>query len=204
MNPSPTPTTVILPIYAYGHPVLRERAAEIETDSAELQTLIDDMIETMHAAHGVGLAAPQIGRSLRLFVADLSPYADDLAEENGGEVPGWGQEPLVFINPILDLDGTSDEVDMEEGCLSIPDLREMVWRPDGLVVRYLDRQLEAQTLPAVGQLARVVQHEADHLDGVLYLDHLSPLRRRLLQRRLKAIARGDTEADYELAFADPR
>ena len=91
---------------------------------------------------------------------------------------------------------------MEEGCLSIPDLRETVWRPDGLVVRYLDRQFQEHTLPAVGQLARVIQHEADHLDGVLYLDHLSPLRRRLLQRRLKAIARGDAEADYPLAFAE--
>ena len=193
---------VILPIYAYGQPVLRERAAEIETDSPELQTLIDDMIETMHAAHGVGLAAPQIGRGLRLFVADLSPYAEELAEEADGVVPDWAEGPVVFINPVLELDEACDEVDMEEGCLSIPDLRETVWRPDALVVRYLDRHFHEHTLPAVGQLARVIQHEADHLDGVLYLDHLSPLRRRLLQRRLRAIARGDAEADYPLAFAE--
>ena len=194
---------MILPIYAYGQPVLRERAAEIEADSPELQSLIDDMIETMHAAHGVGLAAPQIGRGLRLFVADLSPYAEELAEDNGGEVPTWAEGPLVFINPELALDEASDEVDMEEGCLSIPDLRETVWRPDGVVVRYLDRQFREQELPAVGQLARVIQHEADHLDGVLYLDHLSPLRQRLLRRRLRAIARGEAEAEYELAFAAP-
>ncbi len=193
---------MILPIYAYGQPVLRESAAEVTPDEPGLQSLIDDMIETMRAANGVGLAAPQIGRSLRLFVADLSPYAEDLAEDHGGEVPEWATGPLVFINPVLDLDEASGEVDVEEGCLSIPDLRETVWRPDGLVVRYLDREFQEHTLPATGQLSRVIQHEADHLDGVLYLDHLSPLRRRLLQRRLKAIARGDAEADYELAFVE--
>ena len=192
---------MVLPIYAYGQSVLRERAAEVEADSPELQALIDDMVETMHAASGVGLAAPQVGRSLRLFVADLSPYADELAEAHGGEVPVWARAPLVFINPELALDEGSGEVEMEEGCLSIPDLREAVWRPDGLVVRYLDRHFQPQELPAVGQLARVIQHEADHLDGVLYLDHLSPLRRRLLSRRLKAIARGEVEADYPMAFA---
>jgi peptide deformylase len=193
---------MILPIYVYGQPVLREPAREVEGDSSELQRLIDDMIETMHAASGVGLAAPQVGQSLRLFVADLSPYADDLADENGGEVPDYARGPLVFINPELTLDDESDEVDAEEGCLSIPDLRETVWRPDALRMRYLDRQFEARELQAEGMFARVLQHEADHLDGVLYLDYLSPLRRRLLQRRLKAIARGDCEADYPLAFAD--
>ena len=201
MDPLRPPTSVILPIYAYGQPVLREPAAEVDADEPGLQALIDDMIETMHAANGVGLAAPQVGRSLRLFVADLSPYAEDLAED-GGEVPEWARGPLVFINPVLDLDEASGEVDVEEGCLSIPNLRETVWRPDWLVVRYLDRAFQERTLPATGQLSRVIQHEADHLDGVLYLDHLSPLRRRLLQRRLKAIARGDAEADYELAFVE--
>ena len=193
---------MILPIYAYGQPVLRERAAEIEGDSPELQQLIDDMIETMHGAHGVGLAAPQVGHGLRLFVADLSPYAEDLADENDGEVPDYAQGPLVFINPELVLDEASDQVDVEEGCLSIPELREIVWRPDALKISYLDRHFVRQELEAVGQFARVLQHEFDHLNGVLYLDHLSPLRRRLLQRRLKAIARGDVEADYPLAFAE--
>ncbi len=193
---------MILPIYAYGQPVLRERAAEIEGDSPELQQLIDDMIETMHGAHGVGLAAPQIGRGLRLFVADLSPYAEDLADENDGEVPVYAEGPLVFINPELVLDVTADEVDVEEGCLSIPDLREVVWRPDALTVSYLDRHFVRKEMEAVGQLARVLQHEFDHLNGVLYLDHLSPLRRRLLQRRLKAIARGDVDTEYPLAFVE--
>ena len=192
---------MVLPIYAYGQPVLQTPAAPVEGDSAELQALIDDMIETMHEAHGVGLAAPQVGRGIRVFVADLSPYADDLAEENDGDVPPWARGPLVFINPEVEVEPESDDVDMEEGCLSIPDLREAVWRPDALRVRFLDRRFQPQELRAEGHLARVVQHEADHLDGVLYLDHLSPLRRRLLSRRLKAVARGEVEADYPMAFA---
>ena len=191
---------MVLPIYAYGQPVLRERADEVEGDSPELQALIDDMIETMHAARGVGLAAPQVGRGLRLFVADLSPYADDLAEELG-EVPAYALGPMVFINPEIALDEASDEVDVEEGCLSIPDVREIVWRPDRLTVRFLDRHFQPHEITAEGSLARVVQHEADHLDGVLYVDYLSPLRRRFLKRRLNAIARGEAEAEYPLSFA---
>ncbi|MGB3542450.1 peptide deformylase [Rubrivirga sp.] len=190
---------MILPIYAFGQPVLREPALEVEGDSPELQTLIDDMIETMHEAHGAGLAAPQIGKSLRLFVADLTSYAEDLADEDG-VVPEYATKPLVFINPEIVLDEESPEVDVEEGCLSIPELRETVWRPDALKVRFLDRHFQAQEMVADGPLSRVIQHEGDHLDGVLYLDHLSPLRRRLLKRRLNAIARGDIEADYPLSF----
>lgn len=192
---------MVLPIYAYGQPVLRERAADIEGDSPDLQALIDDMVETMHAAAGLGLAAPQVGHGIRLFVADLSPFADEYEEELG-EVPAFAREPLVFINPEILLDDEAPEVDMEEGCLSIPDLRETVWRPDALRVRFLDRHFQPQELVAEGHLARVVQHETDHLDGVLYLDYLSPLRRRLLRRRLNAIARGDVEAEYPMAFAD--
>ena len=193
---------MVLPIYAYGQSVLREPAADVEGDSPDLQALIDDMIETMHAASGIGLAAPQVGRPLRVFVADLSPYAEELAEENDGEVPDYARGPLVLINPELRLDEECDEVDFEEGCLSIPDLRETVWRPDRLTVHFLDRHFAPQELAAEGQLARVIQHEYDHLDGVLYLDHLSPLRRKLLQRRLKAIARGEVEADYPMAFPE--
>ena len=193
---------MVLPIYAYGHPILRQRAAEIEADSPELQALIDDMIETMGVARGAGLAAPQVGQSLRLFVADLTSYAEDLAEDHDGVVPEYARAPLVFVNPEITLDETAPEVDAEEGCLSIPDLRETVWRPDALRIRFLDRHFAAHEWPVDGPLARVIQHEADHLDGVLYLDYLSPLRRKLLGRRLKAIARGDVEADYPLAFAE--
>jgi peptide deformylase len=193
---------MVLPIYAYGQPVLRERAAEVESDSPELQALIDDMIETMGVAHGAGLAAPQVGESLRLFVADLTSYAEDLAEDNDGVVPDYATGPLVFINPELIVEEGAPEIDMEEGCLSIPDLRETISRPDVLRIRFLDRQFQEHEWPVEGPLARVIQHETDHLDGVLYLDYLSPLRRKFLSRRLRAIARGDCEADYPMAFRD--
>jgi peptide deformylase len=193
---------MVLPIYAYGQPVLRERAAEVESDSPELQALIDDMIETMGVAHGAGLAAPQVGESLRLFVADLTSYAEDLAEDNDGVVPDYATGPLVFINPELIVEEGAPEIDMEEGCLSIPDLRETISRPDVLRIRFLDRHFREHEWPVEGPLARVIQHETDHLDGVLYLDYLSPLRRKFLSRRLKAIARGDCEADYPMAFRD--
>ncbi|GAB5537712.1 MAG: peptide deformylase [Rubricoccaceae bacterium] len=189
---------MILPIYTYGQPVLREMAADIEGDSPELQTLIDNMIETMHGATGLGLAAPQVGKALRLFVADLSGLADDLAEENEGMVPDYARGPLVFINPEVVLDEESDRIDWEEGCLSIPDLRETVWRPDRIRIRYQDREFTTHEQVVDGSLARVIQHEYDHVEGVLFVDHISPLRKRLLQRRLKAMARGDVEAEYPI------
>ena len=190
---------MILPIYTYGQPVLRETAAEIEGDSPELQAFIDDMIETMHGATGLGLAAPQVGKALRLFVADLSGLADDLAEENDGHVPEYATGPLVFINPHVVLDDESDRVDWEEGCLSIPDLRETVWRPERIRIRYMDRHFVEHEQVVDGSLARVIQHEYDHVEGVLFVDHISPLRKRMVQRRLKAMARGEVEAEYPIA-----
>ncbi len=190
---------MILPIHVYGSPVLREPTREIESDSSELQQLIDDMFETLYGASGIGLAAPQIGRSERLFVVDLRPMARDL-EDDLGEVPDYAREPLVFINPVLTELDDAPVVDYEEGCLSIPDLREDVDRPDAVRVSYLDREFEPQELLAKGVFARVLQHEYDHLEGVLFIDRLSALRRRLLQRRLRAMARGEAEADYPLTF----
>jgi len=189
---------MILPIYPYGHPILREETEPIESDSPELQQLIDDMIETMHAAHGIGLAAPQVGRRERVFVVDLSAMAEDLHDELG-EVPEWGRGPIVFINPAIVAEDEDTICDYEEGCLSIPDIREMVSRPDAIRVRYLDRSLKEREIEAVGMLARVVQHELDHLHGVLFIDHISQLRRKLIGRRLRVIARGEGEADYLLA-----
>ena len=189
---------MVLPIYTYGQPVLRDRAEPVAGDSPELQQLIDDMVETMHVATGIGLAAPQVGQPLRLFVVDLSGLADDLAEDNGGVVPDYATGPIVFVNPEIVLDEASDRVDHEEGCLSIPDLRETVWRPDRTRIRYLDRTFTPCELEAEGTLSRVIQHEFDHIDGVLFVDHLSPIRKRLLQRRLRAMARGDVEADYPI------
>jgi peptide deformylase len=188
---------MVLPIYTYGQPVLRSRAEAVAPDEPGLQGLIDDMVETMAVAHGVGLAAPQVGRSLRLFVVDLRPSAPDVAEENGGEIPWWAREPVAFINPEI-ADPAGPAVMIEEGCLSIPDLREDVVRPDVLTVRFSDREFVPREIRAHGLLARVIQHELDHLDGVLFVDRVSPLRKRLLQRRLRRMAEGDVEADYPI------
>ncbi len=188
---------MVLPILTYGQPVLRQRAEDVPGDSPELQTLIDDMIDTMHGASGIGLAAPQIGTSMRLFVVDLSALAEDLEEEYG-EVPEWATGPMAIINPEILPDTESEHVDFEEGCLSIPDIREVVIRPDLVLLRYLDRSFIEHSVDAEGMLARVVQHEFDHLNGVLFVDHISALRKRLLQRRLKAMARGEVEAEYPI------
>lgn len=185
---------MVLPIYVYGQPILREETEDVTENSAELQALIDDMIETMHAASGIGLAAPQVGRRERLFVVDLAPMAGEEDEEEQ-ELP---PQPMVFINPEIVWE-SDEETEYEEGCLSIPDLRETVWRPDRVRLTYLDRELKPREIEADGMLARVVQHEYDHLEGVLFVDRISPFRRRLLRRRLREMADGDVEADYLLA-----
>ena len=184
---------MVLPIHLYGHDALREEADPVTDNTEALQELIDDMIETMHNAAGIGLAAPQVGRSKRIFVIDVTPMAADM-EEDGESVP---PQPMVFINPeIVDEGATS--VDMEEGCLSIPEVREAVTRPERIRVRYLDRDLEEQELETGSVLARVIQHENDHLDGVLFTDYLSSFRKRLLRRSLRDMKEGDVEADYPL------
>lgn len=190
---------MVLPIYTFGQPVLRQRAAPVAEDSPELQRLIDDMIETMIGATGVGLAAPQVGQSLRLFTIDLTPFADELAAGNGGAVPDEARAPFVLINPEVEAVPDAEPEGYEEGCLSIPDVRETVLRPSRIRIRYLDRQFAPREALATGMFARVAQHELDHLDGVLFTDHLSALKRRLLQRRLRAMSRGDVEAEYPIA-----
>jgi peptide deformylase len=198
-HPVPPFPSVVLPIYTYGQPVLRLRAADVEADSPDLQRLIDDMIETMLGATGVGLAAPQVGHSVRVFTVDLAPFAQELAEANGGVVPDEAREPFALINPTVEPSPDAAPDGYEEGCLSIPDLRESVVRPDRVRLRYLDRHFMPHEVEATGMFARVAQHEIDHLDGVLFTDRLSPLRRRLLQRRLRAMSRGEVEADYPIA-----
>lgn len=178
---------MILPIHIYGSPILQEPTKEVQENTPELQQLIEDMIETMHGASGIGLAAPQVGRTERLFVVDLSPLAK--------EEPNLPEEPMVFINPQVEEEGDIDE-EFEEGCLSIPDLREYVTRPDSLTISYLDRDFNEHRLSASGMLARVIQHEYDHLDGVLFIDHISSFKRRLMRRKLKDMAKGRVEADY--------
>lgn len=189
---------MILPVHTYGDPILREETREIKSDSPELQRLIDDMIDTMHGAAGIGLAAPQIGRTERVFVIDLGPLVD----EEDPETLSWPEQPMVLINPVI-VEESEDEIEFEEGCLSIPDLREYVARPEFIKVRYLDRTLKPREIEASDMLARVIQHEYDHLDGVLFIDRISAFRRRLIRRRLKDMAEGQVEAEYPLAIDAP-
>lgn len=188
---------MILPIHVYGSESLRQETSLVTEDSEALQQLIDDMIETMRGADGIGLAAPQVGRRERLFVLDLEPLREDI-EAAGGALP---QQPMVLINP--EITAESEAVcDLEEGCLSIPELREVVTRPERVRLRYQDRHLEEHELEADDMLARAIQHELDHLDGVLFTDHISAFRRRLLRRRLREMAEGDVEAPYPLALPE--
>jgi peptide deformylase len=184
---------MVLPIYLYGHDALRQETEPVEENSDELQALIDNMIETMRNAAGIGLAAPQVGRSERLFVIDVTPMATEM-EEDGEPVP---PQPMVLINPEIVEEGDT-AVDMEEGCLSIPEVREVVSRPERVRMRYRDRDFERQEIEAGSILARVLQHELDHLDGVLFTDYLSSFRKRLLRRSLRQMTEGDVTADYPL------
>ncbi|MDZ7771275.1 MAG: peptide deformylase [Balneolaceae bacterium] len=180
----------ILPILTYDDDVLYRETEPVEESTSALQQLIDDMFETMYNADGVGLAAPQVDRTERVFVID----ADSMAEEDGEEGPG----PLVMINPEITF-ASDRQVEIEEGCLSIPGVNAAVRRPEEIEVAYLDRDLERQRLRVNGILARVIQHETDHLHGVLFLDHLSVFKRKLLGSKLREIADGRIEADYPLA-----
>jgi peptide deformylase len=176
----------ILPIVTYNNPILREKAQPVEEFTDEISKLITDMLETMYNSDGVGLAAPQIGKSLRIFVMD----ADGMLEEEE-EQPG----PLVFINPEI-VEKKGKKVPMDEGCLSIPEVSDKVVRPEEVVVNYKDENFEDQTIEADGWIARVIQHEYDHLEGVLFIDYLSAFRKRMHKSDLKAIDNGLKEVKY--------
>ncbi len=184
---------MVLPIYLYGHDALRQETEPVDENTEALQELIDDMIETMHNAAGIGLAAPQVGRSERLFVVDVTPMATEMEEDDEPIPP----QPMVFVNPEIVGEG-EETVDMEEGCLSIPEVREPVTRPERVRIRYRDRNLDERELETGSVLARVVQHEYDHLEGVLFTDYLSSFRKRLLRRSLRQMTKGEIEADYPL------
>ena len=189
---------MILPIVAYGAPVLKKEAAEISKDYPNLDQLIENMWETMYASNGVGLAAPQIGLSIRLFVVDTAPFSgdDELDELEAIKLKSFKK---VFINPeLIEEDGPIWE--FNEGCLSIPDVREDVSRHDRIMIHYFDEQFEEQRLMLTGISARVVQHEYDHIEGVLFTDHLTPLKRRLLKNRLNSISKGTIQVDYPMKF----
>lgn len=189
---------MIQPILTYGQPVLRQRADEIAEWTDDLNALADDMVETMRGAHGIGLAAPQVGRAVRLVTVELTAIDDGSVDGlPGADASG----ALVLVNPVAEPHPAAEREEFEEGCLSIPDVREVVVRPDRLRLRWQGRDLAAHETEAWGMLARVVQHEIDHLDGVLFTDRVSPLRKRLLARRLRTIARGETEAEYPILVA---
>jgi len=183
---------MVLPILTYNDPILKRKAEPITSFDADLTQLIDSMFETMENAHGVGLAAPQIGKSIRLFVLD----ADVMLEEDDPQE--WAIGPAVFINPEI-ISTSPVKVALDEGCLSLPDLRESVIRPESLIIRYIDRNFQECELEAGGWLARVIQHEYDHLEGILFFERLGSFRRRLIKSKLDAIAEGRIEADYPLA-----
>ena len=190
---------MILPIVAYGDPVLKKEAQEIDKDFPGLDKLIADMFETMYAASGVGLAAPQIGNSIRLFVVDGSPFAEDEEDEEDPRAEGMENFKKVFINPIIEEE-TGEEWGFNEGCLSIPKIREEVFRQEKITISYYDENWELREETYEGYSARIIQHEYDHIEGVLFTDHLSPLKKRLLTKRLQNISKGDVEVSYKMKF----
>lgn len=191
---------MIYPIVAYGDPVLKKEAEEIEKDYPELDKLIEDMFETMYAASGVGLAAPQIGKSIRLFIVDGSPFAEDDEEaEEDPKAEGMENFKKVFINPIIEEEH-GEEWGFNEGCLSIPKIREEVFRKERVVISYYDENWELKEETYEGYAARIIQHEYDHVDGILFTDHLSPLKKRLLTKKLQNISKGEVTVDYRMKF----
>lgn len=183
---------MILPIYAYGHNVLKKKAEDIGADYPDLQALIADMWETMENASGVGLAAPQIGLSIRLFVIDTTEMMEDDRKANGMR--------KVFINAEK-LEEGGEVWAYEEGCLSIPEIRGEVERPSQLRLRYFDEQFAEHETIFTGINARVIQHEYDHIEGILFVEHLKPIKKRLIKRRLDDIKKGDVKAIYKMRFA---
>jgi len=178
----------ILPIVLYNDAVLRRTAEPLASLTPEVETLIADMFQTMYEANGVGLAAPQIGRSVRLFVVDA-----DVMVEDDPDAPRYGKR--VFINPVITHAGP-ETVSFEEGCLSLPDLRETVARPDAITLRYRDGTFAEKTEPFAGWMSRVIQHELDHLDGILFIDRIGSFKRRLMGRKLEQIDQGLIQPGY--------
>ena len=193
---------MILPIVAYGDPVLKKKATDISKDYPDLEVLLENMFETMYNAFGVGLAAPQIGLPIRLFVIDTSPFADDedLSPEEQHRLKNFKR---VFINAKI-IAEEGDEWSFNEGCLSIPDVREDVLRQPKITIEYVDEKFNSHTETFEGLIARVIQHEYDHIEGVLFIDKLSGLKKRLLKGKLLNISKGKIRVDYRMRFPDQK
>jgi peptide deformylase len=189
---------MLLPIIAYGHPVLKRKAEFINKDYPKLLELIDNMFETMYNANGVGIAAPQIGLSVRLFIVDTNPFSEDesLSDEDRSELKSFKK---IFINPKI-LDQNGDEWSFEEGCLSIPNIRENIFRQESIKIQYFDENFNKHIEPYDGLLARVIQHEYDHIEGILFTDKLSSFKKQLLKKKLLKISSGKLSFDYEMQF----
>jgi peptide deformylase len=192
---------MIFPIVAYGHPVLREVATDITPDYSGLDKLVEDMWETMYGSNGVGLAAPQINKPIRLFVMDSAQIFTNMDDEEKAETtypdaPGIKQ---VFINAHI-VDETGEDWPYNEGCLSIPKIREDVYRAEEVTLEYMDEKFERHTKTFDGLSARIILHEYDHIEGKLFIDHLSLLKRKLIRRKLADISKGAIKVDYRMLF----
>lgn len=183
---------MVLPIVAYGDPILRKKAVAIDKDYPHLDKLIEDMFETMQKSKGVGLAAPQINRSIRLFIVDSSKMYDDEDDKAKSLCE-------VFINAEM-IKETGDDWKYEEGCLSIPNIREDVFRRANIKIKYYDREFKKHEKEFDDLNARVIQHEYDHIEGKLFIDHIKPLKRSLLKGKLEKISKGDVDVSYKMKF----
>ncbi|MFK8268401.1 peptide deformylase [Capnocytophaga cynodegmi] len=193
---------MVLPIVAYGDAVLRKVGTDITADYPNLKELITNMFETMEASHGVGLAAPQIGLPIRLFVIDASPFGEDedLSAEEQEFLKSFRK---TFINAKI-IEETGDKWSFNEGCLSIPGVREDVLRHKRLTISYLDENFVPQELTVDGLAARIIQHEYDHIEGILFTDKLSAFKKRLLKGKLTDISKGKVNVDYRMRFPDAK
>ena len=184
---------MIYPIYLFGHPVLRKKAESVKTDHPDLKQLVADMFETMYNSEGVGLAAPQIGKSIRLIVIDGDVLADKFPECKGLK--------LTLINPELEIIEDEDPVTREEGCLSLPGLSENVKRYEHVKLNWFDEDFQPHAQEFKGFASRIIQHEFDHLEGEVYTDHVSPIRKQLIKNKLNNIQKGKVSCEYKVKIA---
>ena len=193
---------MIIPIYGYGEPVLRQVGEEISPDYPNLSTIIANMYDTMYNAFGVGLAAPQVGFAIRLFIIDTEPFSDsdDLSKEEQAQLKNFKQ---TFINAKMLLED-GEEWGFNEGCLSIPDVREDVFRNERITIEYCDESFNKKTEVFDGLIARVIQHEYDHIEGVLFTDKISMLKKTLIKKKLQNIMDGKAFPDYRMKFANKK
>ena len=193
---------MILPIVAYGDPVLRKETEEITKDYPNLDAVLENMFETMYEARGIGLAAPQVNIPIRLFIVDATPFEDDedLSEEEQKFVSTFKR---AFINARI-VEESGDEWAFNEGCLSIPDVREDVFRKPNIVMEYEDENFKKHKESFSGIVARIIQHEYDHIEGVLFTDKLSPLKKRLIKGKLENISKGKVNVEYRMKFPNAK